>query len=143
ARGFQVGPREGGGFARGVRVRDRGGMSVPFGFPLSLELSGRRVVVIGSLPVRERKVEALVAGGATDILVIATAPGGPLDELASIEGVRVERREWAVEDLDGAFVCIGWAADQASRDAIARSARDRGVLVNIVDDIAKDRKSVV
>jgi precorrin-2 dehydrogenase/sirohydrochlorin ferrochelatase len=110
-------------------------MSVAFGFPVSLELSGRRVVVIGSLPVREGKVEALVAGGATDVVVIATAPAGRLDELATIEGVRVERREWTVEDLDGAFVCIGWAADQTSRDAIARSARDRGVLVNIVDDI--------
>jgi precorrin-2 dehydrogenase / sirohydrochlorin ferrochelatase len=108
---------------------------VAFGFPVSLELSGRRVVVIGSLPVREAKVEALVAGGATDVVVIATAPAGRLDELASIEGVRGERREWVPEDLHGAFVCIGWAADQADRDAIARSARDRGVLVNIVDDI--------
>jgi precorrin-2 dehydrogenase / sirohydrochlorin ferrochelatase len=110
-------------------------MSVAFGFPVSLELSGRRAVVIGSLPVREGKVEALLAGGATDVMVIATAPAGRLEELASIEGVRVERRKWAPEDLDGAFVCIGWAADQASRDAITRSARDRGVLVNVVDDI--------
>ena len=36
--------------------------------------AGRRCVVIGALPVREGKVEALLAGGATDVLVVATAP---------------------------------------------------------------------
>ena len=108
---------------------------MPFAFPISLDLSGRRCVIIGSLPVHEGKVEALIAGGATDVLVLATGPADLLDELEGRYGVRVERRDWAPEDLDGALLTIAWAPDQDERDRLAREARARGVLVNVVDDI--------
>ena len=32
---------------------------MPFGYPVLLELAGRRCVVIGELPIREGKVEGL------------------------------------------------------------------------------------
>ena len=48
---------------------------MPFGFPVFLELAGRRCVVIGALPVAEGKVEALLAGGATDASMRAQTPG--------------------------------------------------------------------
>ena len=47
----------------------------------------------------------------------------------------VERRAWRPADLDGAFVCVASSDDPAERAAIAREARDRGVLVNVMDDI--------
>jgi uroporphyrin-III C-methyltransferase/precorrin-2 dehydrogenase/sirohydrochlorin ferrochelatase len=50
--------------------------------------------------------------------------------------VRVERRGWRTTDLDGAFLCIASSDDPAERSSIAREARDRGVLVNVMDDIA-------
>lgn len=106
-----------------------------FGFPVNLELGGRRCVVIGALPVREGKVEGLLAGGATDVLVVADAPGATLDELAELDGIRVERRPWRSGDLDGAFLAIAAAPDAEGRDAIARAARERHVLVNLIDDI--------
>ena len=59
----------------------------PFGFPVLLELAGRRCVVIGALPIREGKVEALLAGGATDVLVVSTEPSDRLDGLELLEGV--------------------------------------------------------
>ncbi len=108
---------------------------MPFAFPISLDLPGRRCVVIGSLPVREGKVEALIAGGATDVLVLATGPADLLDALDGRYGVRVERRDWAPEDFDGALLAIAWAPGQHERDRLAREARARTVLVNIVDDI--------
>src|SRR4029079_5215475 len=66
----------------------------PFGFPVLLELAGRRCVVIGALPIREGKVEALLAGGATDVLVVSTEPSDRLDGLDLLEGVQVARRTW-------------------------------------------------
>ncbi len=87
---------------------------MPFGYPVMLELSGRRVVVIGDDAVRDGKVDALIAGGADDILVLST---------------------WEPSDLDGAFLCVAASRDPAERDAIAREARARGVLVNVMDDI--------
>jgi siroheme synthase-like protein len=106
-----------------------------FGFPVLLELAGRRVVVIGSLPIREGKVESLLAGDADDVVVVAEAPVAALDALDALEGVRVERRSWRPEDLDGAFLAIAHDPDPAARLAIAAAARERRVLLNVVDDI--------
>jgi precorrin-2 dehydrogenase / sirohydrochlorin ferrochelatase len=107
----------------------------PFGYPVNLELTGRRCVVIGEVPVREGKVEGLVAGGADEVLVVATAPTVHLDELELLDGVDVRRRAWTTADLSGAFLVVAHAQDARERDAIASAARTAGALVNVVDDI--------
>jgi siroheme synthase-like protein len=106
-----------------------------FGFPVLLELGGRRCVVIGELPVREGKVEALLAGGANEVVVAAEGPDRRLVELGGLYGVRVVRRAWRATDLEGAFLVIAHDPDPAERDRIAREARAQGALVNLVDDI--------
>jgi len=108
---------------------------MPFGYPAMLELRGRRCVVIGDEAVREAKVEGLLAAGADDVLVVATGPPPRLDELARLEGVAVVRRHWRVGDLDGAFLTVASSRSRAERDTIAREARSRRVLVNVMDDI--------
>jgi siroheme synthase-like protein len=107
----------------------------PFGFPVLLELGGRRCAVIGELPVREGKAEALLAGGATDVLVLASEPRDQLDELELLEGVAVARRTWTSADLAGAFLVIAHDPDPGERARISAAARRAGALVNIVDDI--------
>jgi precorrin-2 dehydrogenase/sirohydrochlorin ferrochelatase len=107
-----------------------------FGFPVLLDLRERRAVVIGEVPVREGKVEGLLAGGAAEVTVVALEPAAHLEELAALEGVRVERRTWRPDDLQGAAVAIAHDPDPEVRDAIAGEARARGVLVNVVDDVA-------
>ena len=107
----------------------------PFGFPVLLELAGRRCVVIGELPIRESKVEALLAGGATDVLVVSTAPGDRLDDLELVDGVRVARRAWTSADLTGAFLVIAHDVDPHERSRLSLAARGAGALVNVVDDI--------
>jgi precorrin-2 dehydrogenase len=108
---------------------------MPFAFPISLDLAGHRCVLIGSLPLREGKVDALLAGGATDVVVIATEPVDILDALEGRYAVRVLRRAWEPADLDDVTICIAWAPTQDERDRLAREARARGVLINVVDDI--------
>jgi precorrin-2 dehydrogenase/sirohydrochlorin ferrochelatase len=88
---------------------------VPFTYPVMLELSGRRAVVIGALALREKKDAALREAGA-HVAVFANGA-------------------WRPEDLAGAFICVASSDDPAERDAIARAARDRGVLVNVMDDV--------
>jgi siroheme synthase-like protein len=108
---------------------------MPFGYPVMLGLRGRRCVVIGDDAVREGKVEGLLAGGADDVLVVADGPSQRLDELARIEGVTVRRRRWREDDLEGAFLAVASSRSPAERDEIARQARSRRVLVNVMDDI--------
>lgn len=87
-----------------------------FAYPVFLELQGKRAVVIGSLAVEEGKDDALRSAGA-EVDVFANG-------------------EWSPEDLDGAFICVSSSSDAGERDAIAQAARDRGVLVNVMDDIS-------
>ena len=106
-----------------------------FGYPVMLQLDGARALVIGEGAVRERKPEGLLAGGAAEVLVVATTPAARLEELGSLPGVRVERRAWRPADLDGMAICVAWSARADVRDEIAREARARGVLVNVMDDV--------
>jgi len=103
-----------------------------FGYPVMLELAGRRCVVIGAQAIREGKVEGLLAAGGDDVLVVEPSLDERFDDVAC---VRVERRAWRSGDLDGAFLAVASSSDAATRAAIAREARARGVLVNVVDDI--------
>ena len=89
---------------------------MPFRYPVFLELDGRRAVVIGETAVREGKVEGLLASGA-EVSVF-------------------ENGAWTPGDLDGAFVVVASSGDSAERAAIAREARARGALVNVMDDVA-------
>jgi len=110
---------------------------MPFGYPVFLELGGHTCVVIGETAVRERKVEGLLAGGASLVRVVAEGPSSRLEEIERENGqrVRVARRAWQPEDLDGALLCVASSADAVTRSAIAREARRRRVLVNVMDDI--------
>jgi precorrin-2 dehydrogenase / sirohydrochlorin ferrochelatase len=109
---------------------------MPFGYPVMLELVGRRCIVIGEEAVRDGKVEGILAAGADDVLVVAEGPATRLDELEQVDGVVVERRRWTAEDLNGAFLCVAASRDAGERDAVAREAGARRVLVNVLDDIA-------
>jgi uroporphyrin-III C-methyltransferase / precorrin-2 dehydrogenase / sirohydrochlorin ferrochelatase len=109
---------------------------MPFGYPVFLELAGRRAVVIGETAVREGKVEGLLAADVGSVTVVAERPAARLDSLEALDPrVSVERRAWRRADLDGAFVCVASSDDPAERAAVAREARDRRVLVNVMDDI--------
>jgi precorrin-2 dehydrogenase / sirohydrochlorin ferrochelatase len=88
-----------------------------FGYPISLDVSGKRAVVIGDEAVRQGKVDALRAAGA-DVTVVVDWP-------------------FRREDLDGVFVCVASSEDPTEREAIFRACRERGVLVNVMDDPAR------
>jgi siroheme synthase-like protein len=107
----------------------------PFGFPVLLELAGRRCVVIGELPIREGKVEALLAGGATDVLVVSTGPEDRLEGFELLDGVLIARRAWTTADLAGAFLVIAHDPDPGERERLSTASRGAGALVNVVDDI--------
>lgn len=108
-----------------------------FGYPVSLELGGRTAVVIGADAVRAGKVEGLLDAGCDDVLVIASVPAGRLADLEARDArVGIERRGWRPADLDGAAVVVASSDDADERAAIAREARSRGALVNVMDDVA-------
>jgi siroheme synthase-like protein len=106
-----------------------------FGYPVLLELAGRRAVVVGEFAVEAGKVEGLLAAGA-EVTVVAKGPWAALDRLEGDPRVVVHRRGYGgPDDLAGAVVCVASAAEPAVRDAIAADARAAGILVNVMDDV--------
>ncbi|HEY8719503.1 uroporphyrinogen-III C-methyltransferase [Pengzhenrongella sp.] len=95
------------------------------GYPLTLRVAGRLVVVVGGGPVAARRVRGLVEAGAQ---VRVVAPG-VVDEIAVLAAdgvVTWEPREYRAGDLDGAWLvhtATGVAAVDAAVAQDADSAR--------------------
>jgi uroporphyrin-III C-methyltransferase / precorrin-2 dehydrogenase / sirohydrochlorin ferrochelatase len=106
-----------------------------FGYPVMLELRGRRCVVVGGGTVAEAKVRGLVEAGA-EVALIAPELTEELESLAGRRLIAVLRRPYMEGDLDGAFLAIAATDDAGTNAKIFAEAEARGVLLNAVDDIA-------
>jgi precorrin-2 dehydrogenase/sirohydrochlorin ferrochelatase len=98
-------------------------------FPISLDLHGKRVTVIGGGEVALRKVELLLgAGAAVTVVSPEVCP-----QLAALGGIELRQRPFRPDDLGGCRLAIA-ATDQPDVNLeVCREARERGVLVNVVD----------
>ena len=102
-------------------------------YPLFLDITDRRCIVVGGGDVAERKVGRLLDFGASVVVVGKTLT----------PGLAVLKREGRINHIDadyekafinGALLVIG-ATDRDDVNAeISRDGKEKGVLVNIVDD---------
>ena len=95
-------------------------------FPLFMDLSGKKAVVIGGGQVGLRRAEALRDFGA-EVTVISPSLGRPLEGAAHL--ARAYRRG----DLAGAILAVAATDDRAVNHAVWEEARAGGVLVNVCD----------
>jgi precorrin-2 dehydrogenase/sirohydrochlorin ferrochelatase len=105
-----------------------------FAYPISLELRNRRCVVIGGGTPAELKVQGLLDGGATTVVVIAAGFTPALERLGAHGGVHLVRRPYRRGDLVGAFLAVAAAGDSVVHAEVAREADEQRVLLNAVDD---------
>ncbi len=98
-------------------------------YPVVLDLQGRAVLVVGAGRVAAGRLPALLAGGAS---VTVVAPD-VLDEVAALP-VRLERRHFRPDDLDGRWLAVA-AADRETNRTVADAAARRRVFLNAVDDV--------
>jgi precorrin-2 dehydrogenase / sirohydrochlorin ferrochelatase len=103
------------------------------GYPLVVDLSGRRCVVIGGGPVAERKVEGLLAADAAVTVVSPKLTEGLESRVARGE-IRLERRRYRRGDLAGASLAFVATGDPRLAATVAREGRSQGVWVNAADD---------
>ncbi|HEU0113543.1 MAG TPA: bifunctional precorrin-2 dehydrogenase/sirohydrochlorin ferrochelatase [Thermomicrobiales bacterium] len=103
-------------------------------YPIALELSGKRCLVVGGGVIADGKLDALLAAGARITLV---SPGAlPRIAACAADGqIDWRCRPYEPADLDGAFLVIAATDDRAVNAQVAAEARARGILVNAVDDI--------
>jgi siroheme synthase-like protein len=118
---------EGGGGGLGV-ADDDGEMTggVPY-YPVAVELSGRRCLVVGGGAVALRKACGLLEAAADVIVVAPQAVEMP-------DGVTVHLRVFEDRDLDGTAFVVAATDDPELNARVARLARARGVWVNVAGD---------
>lgn len=99
-------------------------------FPLFLDLTGKKVAVIGGGAIALRRVRTLLRFGA-DITV--TAP--EIDPaLLALDGVDCRSRCYTAADVQGAFLVLAATDDPLRNRAITADARAAGILANNASD---------
>ncbi|MEW6635738.1 MAG: bifunctional precorrin-2 dehydrogenase/sirohydrochlorin ferrochelatase [Actinomycetota bacterium] len=97
-------------------------------YPIFLDLSGRRCVVVGGGAVADRKARKLLQAQA-EVVVVAPEVRPALESIA----VEVHRRPYAEGDLEGAFLAFAATDAREVNAAVAREGRERSVPVNVAD----------
>jgi precorrin-2 dehydrogenase len=102
------------------------------GYMVNLTMEGKAAAVIGGGEVAARKVEDLLAAKAR-VTVIAPSACARIVALAEEKRIEAHWRPYRTEDLENVFVAIAATDDELVNAGIARDARERKVLVNVVD----------
>ena len=102
-------------------------------YPIFLNINGRKCVVIGGGQVALRKVKALLEHGA-DIWVISPDICPELSDLANSNKLQVSRRDYRTGDLEGSFLALVATSDHDINNKVSEEAKEKKVLVNVVDD---------
>ena len=102
-------------------------------YPMMVDLTGRRCLVVGGGTVAERKVTRLAECGA-DVEVVSPATTSRLTALAATGVVRVRRRPVRPSDLSGAFLVVVATDDRQINREMAERVCGAGGLVNVADD---------
>ncbi|WP_408016108.1 uroporphyrinogen-III C-methyltransferase [Rhodococcus artemisiae] len=92
-----------------------------------LDLTDRHVVVVGSGPEVERRLESLLASGARP-LVLCLDPTPALRSMAVCGRIVLEVRTYSPEDLDSAWLAVACTGDPNIDAAVAVDAEQRRVL---------------
>src|SRR5438105_2902893 len=104
-------------------------------YPIFLDLTDRRCVVVGGGAVALGKVRGLQEAGAR-VRVVAPELAPALTALVAAGTVEHVGRAYAPGDLAGATLVIAANDDSAVNRRVATEARAAGALVNVVDDPA-------
>ena len=105
---------------------------MPAYYPVFIDVSDRRCVVIGGGSIGEEKVHKLLDCGAR-LVVISPDVSAGVRELADSGGVTWVQRDYEPGDLKGAFIAIAATDDNKVNRLIADEANERNVLLNVVD----------
>ena len=95
-------------------------------FPLFVDLTGKKALVIGGGTVGLRRAEVLARFGAEVTVVSPTLS-------REVERIRHIPRKYTLGDLEGAFLAVAASDDPQVNEAAGREARQLGVLFNRSD----------
>lgn len=98
------------------------------GYPIVVNLTGKRLVVVGGGVVAERRIKGLI-GQAASIDVVSPIVSEDIRRLADAGDVHLIQRTYRPMDLAGAFLAIAATDDEEVNTAVAGEASARNMLV--------------
>ena len=101
-------------------------------YPVFLDLTGRKVVVVGGGAVALRKIESLLECGAS-VYVISRDLAPELEDLLDKGEIRLIANEYDESCIKDAFLIIIATNDGDLNRRISEAAKERNILVNVVD----------
>jgi len=107
--------------------------NTPAYYPIMLNIKGEKCVVVGGGKVALRKVKMLLECGAK-VTVISPTLHQDLVRLAQDKAIRLIKQDYEPGDLDGAVAVIAATDAEEINRSVAHEAKNRGILVNVVDN---------
>ena len=101
-------------------------------YPVFLEMTGRRVVVIGGGVVAVRKARSLLEAGAR-LVVVAEKVSEVLAELCAGHGAELIKSKYSKEYLSKATMAIAATDDRQLNGRVYRDCQELEILCNVVD----------
>ena len=102
-------------------------------YPMFLNVRGKKCLVVGGGEVALRKVQSLLEHGA-NVEVVSPTLCPELSQMAGEGTIQALQRGYRAEDLEHALLAIAATDDAKTNESVAAEARQRGALVNVVDD---------
>lgn len=101
-------------------------------YPVSLDIRGKKCLVVGGGAVGSRKAETLLKCGAF-VSVISDAFSETLKRLDNNPKLELLCKGYSESDLDGKFLVIGATDNQSLNKTIGNDAKKKNMLCNIAD----------
>lgn len=102
-------------------------------FPFFIDIGGKNGLIAGGGRIALHKLQKLLPYGAA-LTVVAPEVSELLEQTALKNDIRVIRRKFEPSDLTGMCFVIAASDDAGVNAEIARLCKERGILVNVVDD---------
>lgn len=104
-------------------------------FPMFIDLSAKRVVVVGAGKIAARRA-AVLAQFTPHITVVAPEVHSDIEALAAAGKLRLVRRAYEMTDISGADIVLAATDDAELNATICDDCRLRGIPVNVSSDRA-------
>lgn len=105
-------------------------------YPVFLNLTGRRCVIIGGGQIAEGKISKLLDSGAQIIVISPDATQG-IRGYADRGQIELSLRKYQEGDLKDAFLVVAATNDRVVNQEIFEEAEKSGILLNAVDDMPR------
>ena len=101
-------------------------------YPISLNLEGRRCLVVGGGGVALRKIDGLLEEGA-DVTVVALEPCPAIEKLAADGRIELHRRAYRSGEIAGFFLVMVATDDNDTNRLVFSESEAAGIMTNVAD----------